>query len=362
MFINSLLDLIPYSIKIPFHLIVDYWHSLSDEELKKLKSIKKNKRFIIMGVPEHGNMGDQAIVYAEEAFIKKYFDCDVIEISKNSYRGNKRKIKKYINKEDVIIITGGGSIGSLWKNEHNHIVNIIKSFSENQMIIFPQTIFFKECEEREIDKFKKILMKHKNLIMCLREMNSYNFAINRKLLPENKLLLVPDIVLFLNFTNNLGRKYNQKSCLVIERNDKEKTAEIEKIEEKLECTYKVNKSDTVIRHLRVTKENREKELLKLIELISNSGFVVTDRLHGMIMSIISGTPCIALDNSSKKVSGVYEFIKDISTVKLIKDKNEISEINFKKMIEEPRVYNNTNIIKYYDNLAQAIMNGMLNKN
>lgn len=32
------------------------------------------------------------------------------------------------------------------------------------------------------------------------------------------------------------------------------------------------------------------------------------------------------------------------------------------MIEEPRVYNNTNIIKYYDNLAQAIMNGMLNKN
>ena len=52
MFINSLLDLIPYSIKIPFHLIVDYWHSLSDEELKKLKSIKKNKRFIIMGVPE----------------------------------------------------------------------------------------------------------------------------------------------------------------------------------------------------------------------------------------------------------------------------------------------------------------------
>ena len=114
--------------------------------------------------------------------------------------------------------------------------------------------------------------------------------------------------------------------------------------------------------MRVTKENREKELLKLIELISHSGFVVTDRLHGMIMSIISGTPCIALDNSSKKVSGVYEFIKDISTVKLIKDKNEISEINFKKMIEEPRVYNNTNIIKYYDNLAQAIMNGMLNKN
>ena len=74
-----------------------------------------------------------------------------------------------------------------------------------------------------------------------------------------------------------------------------------------------------LRKKRVTKENREKELLKLIELISHSGFVVTDRLHGMIMSIISGTPCIALDNSSKKVSGVYEFIKDISTVKLIKE-------------------------------------------
>lgn len=43
MFINSLLDLIPYSIKIPFHLIVDYWHSLSDEELKNSKVLKKIK-------------------------------------------------------------------------------------------------------------------------------------------------------------------------------------------------------------------------------------------------------------------------------------------------------------------------------
>ena len=33
--------------------------------------------------------------------------------------------------------------------------------------------------------------------------------------------------------------------------------------------------------------------------------LVTDRLHGMIFSYLVGTPCIVLDNKTKKVSGVY---------------------------------------------------------
>ena len=45
--------------------------------------------------------------------------------------------------------------------------------------------------------------------------------------------------------------------------------------------------------------------------------VITDRLHSMIFSIIGGTKCIAFDNKTKKVSGVYdEWLKNESGLKI----------------------------------------------
>ena len=37
--------------------------------------------------------------------------------------------------------------------------------------------------------------------------------------------------------------------------------------------------------------------------------LITDRIHGMLFAAVTGTPCIALDNVSKKVSGAYEWIQ-----------------------------------------------------
>ena len=39
-------------------------------------------------------------------------------------------------------------------------------------------------------------------------------------------------------------------------------------------------------------------------------FPIKFRLHGMIMSVITDTPCIAMNNTSGKVKGVYDTIKN----------------------------------------------------
>ena len=54
--------------------------------------------------------------------------------------------------------------------------------------------------------------------------------------------------------------------------------------------------------------------------------VITDRLHGMIFSAITGTKCFALDNLSKKVSGGYEWVKDLGYITLCKDTDELMEL------------------------------------
>ena len=73
-----------------------------------------------------------------------------------------------------------------------------------------------------------------------------------------------------------------------------------------------------------TYKQGKKKFKKIIKQFSKSKLVVTDRLHGMILSVITGTNCIAFDNSSGKVSGVYDTIKDDDVnVEFIENYNNI---------------------------------------
>ncbi len=51
-----------------------------------------------------------------------------------------------------------------------------------------------------------------------------------------------------------------------------------------------------------------KKCFKKWNEFSSVQLVVTDRLHGMVFSAITGTPCIALDNISHKVYGAYQWL------------------------------------------------------
>lgn len=55
--------------------------------------------------------------------------------------------------------------------------------------------------------------------------------------------------------------------------------------------------------------------------------MVTDRLHGMIFAYLAGTPCVFLDNKTKKVSGVYNtWLKYCVSIQPFSDSSDISFI------------------------------------
>ena len=57
-------------------------------------------------------------------------------------------------------------------------------------------------------------------------------------------------------------------------------------------------------------------------MISGKKLVVTDRLHCMIFCAVTGTPCIAFDNSNKKISGVYKmWLGDLNYISVSEDFN-----------------------------------------
>lgn len=73
----------------------------------------KNETAVIMlATPTHGNLGDQAIVYAEQQFLKEKFpNRKIIEVPNNYYVSYPNIVKKFIYSGDVIIIDGGGEFG-----------------------------------------------------------------------------------------------------------------------------------------------------------------------------------------------------------------------------------------------------------
>ena len=75
----------------------------------------------------------------------------------------------------------------------------------------------------------------------------------------------------------------------------------------------------------------------------------------MIFSAVTGTPCLAMDNINKKVSGVYEWIKTLDYIQCVTDNNvEIGLIA--SLLEKDTVYNANVVWDKYDALKEVIIN------
>lgn len=95
-------------------------------------------------------------------------------------------------------------------------------------------------------------------------------------------------------------------------------------------------TDTCTNYL-ISTRKREDELEKFFDLIGRGRLLITDRIHGMLFAEITGTPCIAVDNISKKVSGVFEWMKNCSYITCVEEENITEELftNYYQMKSNP---------------------------
>ena len=82
---------------------------------------------------------------------------------------------------------------------------------------------------------------------------------------------------------------------------------------------------------------------KKITEFSKYKVVVTDRLHGMIFSLLSKTPCIVFDNKTKKVSESLKWINRINSVLLVQ--SEVDESSLYEFINRNFIYYDLELIK-----------------
>lgn len=313
-------DIIPQSMKNWIIYITS-----SSDGYKNLS--KHDNKIIITLAADYGNLGDIAIAYAQNKFLRDSFpDRKIIVVPISQTYHKLRSLKKKTNKNDIITITGGGNMGDIYKDIEEQRRFVIKKFPGNKIVSFPQTIDFSETNtgKKELLKTQSIYNSHNNLTIFARERKSYDKM--KQIFEKNKVILAPDIVLYLDESKREYKRDTDRLILCL-RDDKETSSQkIRKHIKDIEKEYThILSLDTLINANKISPEKGQYELQRLWEHFASSGLVITDRLHGMIFCAITNTPCIALNNSNGKVRGVFnEWIKNNYPIAFADSKNDLS--------------------------------------
>ena len=318
---------------------------------------KDKAKIFYLDTPEHGNIGDQAIAYSSICLLQDlYPEHKIIEFTYDDWLSAKPYIIEYISDNDVIFLVGGGNMGDLWINEEEVRRSIIKSFPNNKIVSMAQSITFNNKQETEIST--DIYAGHSNFSIVARDQKSFETI--KTIFPSNKLGISPDSALYLEEYYTEFYKDSQKDgVLFILRSDKEKArsdkkiTEIQKSLKENSISYKT--TDTVIPKM-VEIIERKEELENILSLIATSKLVITDRYHGLIFSVITGTPCLVFKSLDHKISEGVKWFTHLDWVHYVDEDSDINPFIDKYLIQEytvnhPKTFKKE-IFSFYKNLLE----------
>ena len=195
--------------------------------LVQLNSIINIKNICFLDLPIHHNFGDALIMLGSLDFFKQ-----------NDY-----KIKSYstyfnwhaqsLTDNDVIVFSGGGNVGDIHKTHQLHREKIIQQYTNNKIVILPQTIFFKD--RINYKKTCAILKQHPDLHICVRDSKSRELALNM----THHVYLIPDMAHQLYPIEFPASETNKKNnSMQIKRQDLESDESDVKLPVDLICDWK----------------------------------------------------------------------------------------------------------------------------
>lgn len=323
-----------------------------------LLKAKPGKRIILIGSPNHGNLGDHAIALSEQDYFEKYFpDYGFVDCTMLFSIGCMDLLKKWARKNDIICISGGGWLGTIARHNEDFVRRVIRTFPDNPIVILPQTVFYQDDIYYSIEG-SRIYESHPRLLFCVREENSYNYIIENHFVDKNRAFLMPDFVLLYHGYNDFSGKRDSivNICL---RDDNEKIMKSSKSEEIFDAAKNFATVRRLTTHLgssKVSTKDREKAVLTKLSEISKGRLLITDRLHAMIFAAITGTPCLAFDNATHKVRGVYKWINKLDYIRMARDDESIEEqVNRFKEIKPGTGVSSLGLKAYEVELKKRIM-------
>lgn len=268
------------------------------------------RRVFVFLSADYGNIGDLAISAAQSAYLAKALPSySVVPVPISATREVLRSIYRQITDDDIVTTIGGGNMGSLYPDIEELRQLVIRSFPRNRVICFPQTLDWDDSEESElaVNRIVRAYSAHPDLYLFARETMSFArlqaaFATRTTV----KVRLAPDIVLSAT-GHQLGAKGTAvpRGALLCLRDDRERSlgaSHREALQSALsDAGLETGATDTHVGGAKLTPERCAYLLAEKLTQFQGARLVVTDRLHGMILAALVGTPCLVFPNANHKI-------------------------------------------------------------
>lgn len=266
----------------------------------------------LLDFPNYANVGDSAIWLGQSEYLRKRGAKVIFACDQESY--SRDELAAQLNDDSLILLQGGGNLGDLWPWHQKLRERVIEDFPKHKIIIFPQSIYFQADDS--LEEAKRIFESHPDLTLMVREEQSLRVAEKNFQVPT---IQCPDMAFFLEMPALRSRPQAAVSCLF--RTDREA---------KEDCRPNANESilvddwvvDDVLSEspteIKTEAQNSPESILQACDraalqrlnrgcrLLAQGRVVVTDRLHGHIISILMGIPNLVIDNSYGKVRAVFD--------------------------------------------------------
>ena len=314
--------------------------------------LNSNKTAFVMLAAKYNNLGDIAITKAQVDFLKHVLpkDYEVVTVPVNETFSAFRSMKRQVNTDTIITLIGGGNSGSLYGFIEWPRRFILRHFSKCRIISFPQTVYFGGGKKAEIQKkeFVRLCKRCTQLTLVAREKQSFD-AYQKMFQGSVECLLFPDIVFSMKCSSN----HSREGIALVLRNDMEKQNH-GNITEAVR-SYGLSNSITVTENDTCDVSINDDGFIELeiyISEIASKKLVVTDRLHGMILSYITGTPCIVFNNNNNKIGSTYEtWLSDQNYIRLV---DALTNEKMDQMLKISPQVNDALLKKAFDEFAFVI--------
>lgn len=323
----------------------------------KIAVFRSPRMVFLFGSPVHSNMGDQAQSYC----LQKWFEANYPGYGIYFFRLPETNkvlldvLQRTIRRNDKLVCHSGYHLTDLY-HEQDVYCDVAQRFRDRPIWIFPQTICYKE--QVNLEETAKILNHHGRITLMVRDDESYKTA--KKYFTECNLILFPDIV-----TSLIGtRKYNyeRNGVLFCFRNDVEAfytRDQINSLKQSL-GPIKIEETDTTLNLPgRFIIKNRENVLNSVLDSYSKYKLIITDRYHGTIFSLITGTPVIVLKTTDHKLSsGVRWFPDSFKDYVMYAQDMEEAKLFANVILNKQFSYQLPSYFKdnYYDKLKELLEN------
>lgn len=280
---------------------------------------RREPNIFLIGTPEHGNMGDQLIALGELQWLRDYYpNVPVREFTHDTLLQDNRcrLLCAQIRKEDVLFLHGGGNLNDKYVACEAIRRTVIRKKPENKIILFPQSVSYADTPQAQTlrQDTSRIYNAHPDFTILAREERS--FANAKQMFPALRTILIPDIATYLFRSLGPSSAFPRDGIALCLRSDSERYYDPEKtalLFQTLSASYSVAMTDTHIRR-RVLPQERSAAAQALIDAFAHYNLIVTDRFHGVIFSVLSRTPCIALRSCDHKVIDGVKWFRDLPGV------------------------------------------------